>query len=95
ITDRVGRRLDGVAVELLDAAGSVVGHGVTDRFGLYRIDRVPPGTYTLRMAPGQFPGAELPVLEVSVTDDFLFSQDLQLPVLRGDDQDVVNAPLVP
>jgi hypothetical protein len=57
---------------------------VSDRFGLYRIDRLPPGTYTLRVAPGQLPGVELPTREVVVSDDFLFGQDLQLPLELSD-----------
>jgi hypothetical protein len=40
--------------------------------------------YTLRVAPDQFPDAEMPTLEVVITDDFLFGQDLQLPFVVGD-----------
>ena len=45
---------------------------------------LPPGTYTLRVAPDQFPDAEMPTREVVITDDFLFGQDLQLPFVVED-----------
>lgn len=84
LSDRFGRRLEDITVELLGSDGAAVGRGVSDRFGLYRIDRLPPGTYTLRVAPGQLPGVELPTREVVVSDDFLFGQDLQLPLELSD-----------
>jgi hypothetical protein len=95
ITDREGRRLVGVWVEALGTDGAAVGRGVSDRFGLYRIDRLPPGTYTLRVAPAEFPGVDLPTLTVVVTNDFLFGQDLQLPLDLGDGDPAVVEPAVP
>jgi hypothetical protein len=69
---------------MLNPEGDVVARGVSDRFGLFRVDSVPPGTYTLRVAPDQFPDAEMPTREVVITDDFLFGQDLQLPFVVED-----------
>ena len=82
ITAADGSRLGGVEIELIDVAGATAGTGFSDEYGLFRIDGLPPGTYTLRVAPGQFPEIvePLPERQVVVTDDFLFDQDLVLPV---------------
>ena len=73
-----------VRVLLLDAAGEVVGRAVTDRYGLYRIDRVPPGSYRLRVASETPPEGDSPPAErpVEVDDSFLFGQDLDLEASR-------------
>jgi hypothetical protein len=82
LTAADGSRLGGVEVELIDQGGATAARAVSDEYGLFRIDGVPPGTYTLRVAPGQYPEAaeELPKRQVVVTGDFLFEQDLVLPV---------------
>ena len=79
------RRADGTPhagqrVELVDDAGEIVQWAESDRFGLFRIDGVPIGVYTLRLADGEVPGGvQAPTRVVEIRDDFLFGQDLELP----------------
>ena len=80
IVDSDGARLPGIEVELLDDDGQVVKTAATDRFGLYRIDGVPIGRYTLRVsAASGVAESWLPTRIVEIRDDFLFGQDLVLP----------------
>lgn len=79
--DRNGRPSAGVTVELLNALGAALKSDVTDQFGLFRIDGVPPGSYTLRVAPsvcggGAVAGGERAIV---VRGDFLFDEDLVVP----------------
>ncbi len=87
VTGSGGAFLAGVRVELLDAGGRAVASAVTDRFGLYRIDRLPIGRYVLKISPESIPGAvdELPSRPIEIADDFLFGQDLVLPAAAGAD----------
>jgi hypothetical protein len=73
-----GRAIAEARVELLDGARIVVARAVTDRFGHYRMDGLPIGTYELRLEPFTQPGmgTDGPFRIVQVTDDFLFGQDL-------------------
>ena len=75
----------GVRVELLDGSHVVVARALTDRFGLYRLDGLPVGSYLLRVEPFTRPGVEVdsPSRIVRITDDFLFGQDLALPPESG------------
>ncbi len=89
LMDSTGQNLRGVTIELVAGDGSVLQFVQTDRFGLYRIDRVPIGSYSLRVATESFPSraADLPTRRVEIYDDYLFAQDLQLPfevVTEGD-----------
>ena len=52
---------------------------VTDRFGLYRMDGLSPGRYTLAVQVRDPHAAGAPEGVVVLTDDFLFGQDLVLP----------------
>lgn len=77
VTDSDGNRITGAPVRLVAADGGVVASDTTDRFGLFRVDRVPPGTYTLTVAiPDSDTTATRPV---TVVDDYLFGQDLVVP----------------
>jgi hypothetical protein len=80
VIDSDGDPLANMIVELLRSDNTVVSVTRTDRFGLYRMDEVPIGSFTLRLNPDQ---AEVPHGGVSrsieISDDFLFSQDLRLP----------------
>jgi len=80
-----GDPVRGVRVELLDGSRIVVARSVTDRFGLYRMDGLPVGSYLLRVEPftRSGVGAEGPSRIVRITDDFLFGQDLSLPADDG------------
>ena len=82
VRDAGGRGLPRREVELIDAQGRVLQTARTDRFGLFRIDSVPIGEYTLRLAPASLPGEAiaLPTRSLTIRDDFLFDQDLDLEV---------------
>lgn len=62
VTGAAGQVLAGLTVELFDAEEQRVKTAVTDPFGLYRIDGLPIGRYTLRLAPASLPepGVEPP-----------------------------------
>jgi hypothetical protein len=77
VTDSDGNRITGAPVRLVAADGSAVASDSTDRFGLFRVDRVPPGAYTLTVTiPDSDTTATRPV---TVVDDYLFGQDLVVP----------------
>lgn len=67
-------------LEVVDTAGAVVATTRTDRWGLYRVDGLRVGSYTVRIAADNAPGLEIewPARTVRLTDDFLFDQDLDL-----------------
>jgi hypothetical protein len=82
ITDTYGQPLSGLELELIDAEGKRFATTVSDEFGLYRIDGIPVGKYTLRV-PQQANitnTANLPQLEVEISKDFIYEQNLKLPV---------------
>jgi hypothetical protein len=86
IRDTSGRPARGVVVEVVDDTGSIRRAASTDRFGLYRIDGLPLGTYTLGVRSG-FPETELPMptSNFRIDGDFLFDMDLMLPVKMRDE----------
>lgn len=75
LTDAAGRRLSGRRIAVVGDDGSIIGSGVTDQFGLYRVDGVPAGSYTVRTGDN---AESMVTRSVEVTDDFLFGQDLVL-----------------
>lgn len=77
IRDALGQGVAGVTVEAVNAEGNVSSRGRSDQFGLYRIDGLVPGSYTLRIAQPPT-GTTAPPRSVTLTDDFLFEQDFQL-----------------
>jgi hypothetical protein len=83
VRDATGEPVGGLHVEVLDGAGAVVATTVTDRFGLFRIDGLPIGSYLLRPRPDDLPQVQPATVQriVRITDDFLFEQDLALPVV--------------
>ncbi|HVO53765.1 MAG TPA: carboxypeptidase-like regulatory domain-containing protein [Solirubrobacterales bacterium] len=82
VRDAIGTPLPGIRVELATASGEIVARGRTDGFGLYRIDEVLPGHYVVRLAKDGVPaGVVAPSREVVIVDDFLFDQDLKVPVV--------------
>lgn len=72
----------GVVVELLDAKGGILATTLTDRFGLYRFDAVRIGRYQVRLGGDLRDAPNMPTRQVTITDDFLFDQDLDI-VPRG------------
>lgn len=69
-------------MELINGAGARVITGVTDEFGLYRLDGVPVGVYTLRVSPQDSlnPNDSLPKLEIQIRNQFVYDRNLQLPI---------------
>src|SRR6202008_411236 len=53
VRDQTGAVLQGATVELTDQGGAVIQTGSTDARGAFLIERVSPGTYTLKV---QFEG---------------------------------------
>jgi hypothetical protein len=82
ITDVTGQPMAQVLVELINPDGARVSSTVTDQFGLYRLDRVPVGNYTLRVPSqdGITNSVNLPNLQVAINKDFIYDQNLQLPI---------------
>ncbi|HXV74784.1 MAG TPA: carboxypeptidase-like regulatory domain-containing protein, partial [Candidatus Polarisedimenticolaceae bacterium] len=83
VRDASGAPVSGMHVEILDGSSAVVVTAVTDRFGLFRVDGLPIGSYLLRPRPRDLAGLDAGAVErvVRITDDFLFGQDLTLPVV--------------
>ncbi|GBE95302.1 carboxypeptidase regulatory-like domain-containing protein [Nostoc cycadae] len=82
ITDVAGQPMSDVRVELVNIAGTEVLSAMTDEFGLYRVDGVPVGKYTLRVPPQDaIANSEaLPKREVDIHNEFVYDQNLQLPI---------------
>jgi hypothetical protein len=82
ITDVTGQPMSEVEVELINAEGKRVSTTMTDQFGLYRLDGVPVGNYTLRVPAqeGITKGITLPNLPVAINKDFIYDQNLKLPI---------------
>jgi hypothetical protein len=83
VSDATGKPVAGMPLELLDGARAVVARTLTDRFGLYRIDGLEIGTYLLRPRSTALPGLDLDSgsIVIPVVDDYLFGQDINLPVV--------------
>ncbi len=82
ITDAAGQPMAEVKVELISVDGKRVTSGLTDQFGLYRLDGVPVGKYTLQL-PSQDSIAEannLPKRPLEIRNQFVYEQNLQLPI---------------
>jgi hypothetical protein len=63
-------------VAVLNEQGRRLQTVYTDEFGLYRIDRLPPGRYRIIVEQD---GLAIAARAVNVVDDFLFEQDIRLP----------------
>jgi hypothetical protein len=82
VTDATGKPIPYLEVELVNAEGKAVSQSATNEFGLYRLDGVPAGKYQLQV-PAQDQIANpstLPTKLITVTSDFLYEQNLQLPI---------------
>ncbi|EQD68402.1 hypothetical protein B1A_07369, partial [mine drainage metagenome] len=69
-----GQPLANVAIEILDAQGKAVKTLSSDQWGYYRVDDLPPGTYTLR--------ADGASRSVTLQRAFLYQQDLAVAPAR-------------
>ncbi len=82
VTDASGQPLKEVRIELVTSTGARVLSGTTDQFGLYRLDGVPVGKYTLRVSPQDSLNSNntLPKRQIVINNKFVYNQNLQLPV---------------
>ncbi|MEM6753660.1 MAG: carboxypeptidase-like regulatory domain-containing protein, partial [Cyanobacteria bacterium P01_C01_bin.38] len=82
VTDASGQPLEEVRIELVTSTGARVLSGTTDQFGLYRLDGVPVGKYTLRVSSQDELNSNntLPKRQVVINNKFVYNQNLQLPV---------------
>ncbi|WP_089128616.1 carboxypeptidase-like regulatory domain-containing protein [Tolypothrix sp. NIES-4075] len=82
ITDVAGQPMEKVRIELINSAGVRALSAITDQFGLYRLDGVPVGKYTLRVSPQDSlnPNDTLPKQQVEIKSEFVYNQNLQLPI---------------
>ncbi|WP_414619163.1 carboxypeptidase regulatory-like domain-containing protein [Calothrix sp. CCY 0018] len=82
VTDASGQPLKEVSVELVTSTGARVLSGTTDQFGLYRLDGVPVGQYTLQVSSQNELNSNntLPKRQVVINNKFVYNQNLQLPV---------------
>ena len=82
ITDALGQPMTQTRVELINPAGARVLSSITDQFGLYRLDGVPIGNYTLRVPSqdGILNSETLPKLDVAISKEFVYDQNLRLPI---------------
>ncbi|MEB3217354.1 MAG: carboxypeptidase-like regulatory domain-containing protein [Nostocales cyanobacterium 94392] len=82
VTDTSGQPLTEVRVELVTNTGTRVLSSTTDRFGLYRLDGVPVGKYILQVSPLDTLNSRnnLPKRQVEINNQFVYNQNLQLPV---------------
>jgi Carboxypeptidase regulatory-like domain len=82
VTDVGGQPLSQVRLELTNLQGARVMSGVTDQFGLYRLDGVPVGKYMLRVSLQDELNRNdsLPKRQIEINSEFVYNQNLQLPV---------------
>jgi hypothetical protein len=82
ITDVSGQPIERVRVELVTTAGVRAMSAMSDQFGLYRMDGVPVGKYILRVSPQDAlnPNDALPKRQIDVRNDFVYNQNLELPI---------------
>jgi hypothetical protein len=79
IRDSMGQPVPNLVVEVLNNEGKVIKTGRSDQFGLYRVDGLVPNTYTVQIAPSSIPPGLVSVSRsITIVDDFLFEQDLEL-----------------
>jgi hypothetical protein len=82
VTDVSGQPLAEVKIELMNSAGARILSGITDQFGLYRLDGVPVGKYMLRVSTqdGLNGNDALPKRSIEIRNEFVYNQNLQLPI---------------
>src|SRR5436305_2671173 len=84
VGDGTGAVLPNAQIELQSPAGSTIQSTVADQSGTFRIDRVPPGRYDLRVA---FEGFQTTTLHITVANRALAALRVTLP-LAGITQEV-------
>ncbi len=80
LTDAAGNPVANMRLDLINREGKRVAAAWTDEFGLYRLDGIPVGNYTL-LVPKQTDittNNPLPKIQVEVSNEFVYDQNLQL-----------------
>ncbi|NJR14727.1 MAG: hypothetical protein HC785_02805 [Calothrix sp. CSU_2_0] len=82
VTDVSGQPVAEVKIELMNSAGARILSGLTDKFGLYRLDGVPVGKYMLRISTQDILNGNdaLPKRQIEIRNEFVYNQNLQLPI---------------
>ncbi len=82
VTDVSGQPIAEVKIELMNSTGARILSGMTDQFGLYRLDGVPVGKYMLRISTqdGLNGNDALPKRQIEIRNEFVYNQNLQLPI---------------
>ena len=82
VTDVSGQPIEQVRIELINSTGIRALSTITDQYGLYRLDGVPVGKYTLRVSPQDAlnPTDTLPKRQIEISNQFVYDQNLQLPI---------------
>ena len=76
VVDVTGRPMVAATVIIVAEDGAVVARGATDTFGLYRLDAIPPGRYTLQVLDQE---RLIGSREVLVQGDYVFNQNVEVP----------------
>jgi Carboxypeptidase regulatory-like domain len=82
ITDLTGQPIAEVQLELVNEKGARVFLTTTDQFGLYRLDGIPVGKYTLQIPTQDAIETKeiLPKRDVEISSQFVYDQNLKLPI---------------
>ena len=80
ITGPDGKPVKDVPLQIVTQSGEVITRGKSNTFGLFRMDGLRPGTYTLR-AVGRWDGAQRPVV---IGTEYAFGTDLTVDTPKGD-----------
>jgi hypothetical protein len=82
VTDATGNPVANLRLDLVSPEGKRVLAAWTDEFGLYRLDGVAVGKYTLLVPPqvSISNNDSLPKIPVEISNEFVYDQNLQLPV---------------
>ena len=75
-----GRAVQGIRLDLVNAAGDVVQSTESAYDGFYTFEYVPPGSYTVRVDPSY--GVDVPPQKITVDPDNLFASGIDLHLLE-------------
>lgn len=86
LTSSTGERLPDARIKILQADGALAAIVRTDRFGLYRVDGLSPGSYRAETL-AEDTGGVVAAVDFEIEDDFMFGIDLTLPETDADRSD--------
>ncbi|MDH5638352.1 MAG: carboxypeptidase-like regulatory domain-containing protein, partial [Nitrospinota bacterium] len=77
VTYQDGTPAKGMPVYAYNNDGDKVSSSLTDLFGYFRVDSLPPGDYRLNVETGDVTPA--PSVMITISDDYLFDRNIVLP----------------